>query len=142
MFEDLYRNGVLVGCHADISDEGQSIYFPEISTTAMDSETKDNQGHTAKEVTVIDTVKYENLEPDREYRLTGVLMDKKTGAPLVKGDEVITSEMTFTPEKSSGEVQMSFTVDSTLLEGTTTVVFENLYKEIEGKQNQPINTNK
>ena len=69
MFEDLYRNGVLVGCHADISDEGQSIYFPEISTTAMDSETKDNQGHTAKKVTVIDTVKYENLEPGREYRL-------------------------------------------------------------------------
>lgn len=129
VFEDLYRNGVLVGCHADISDEGQSIYFPEISTTAMDSETKDNQGHTAKEVTIIDMVKYENLEPGREYRLTGVLMDKAKNAPLVNGDEVITSEMTFTPEKSSGEVQMSFTVDSTLLEGTTTVVFENLYTE-------------
>lgn len=129
VFEDLYRNGVLVGCHADISDEGQSIYFPEISTTAMDSETKDNQGHTAKKVTVIDTVKYENLEPGREYRLTGVLMDKKTGAPLVSGEEVITSEMTFTPEKSSGEVKMSFTVDSTLLEGTTIVVFESLYTE-------------
>lgn len=129
VFEELYRNGVLVGCHADISDEGQSIYFPEISTTAMDSETKDNQGHTAKEVTIIDMVKYENLEPGREYRLTGVLMDKAKNAPLVNGDEVITSEMTFTPEKSSGEVQMSFTVDSTLLEGTTTVVFENLYTE-------------
>ena len=129
VFEDLYRNGVLVGCHADIEDEGQSIYFPEISTTAMDSETKDNQGHTAKEVTVIDTVKYENLEPGREYRLTGVLMDKTKNAPLVNGNEVITSEMTFTPERSSGEVQMNFIVDSTLLEGTTTVVFENLYTE-------------
>ena len=129
VFEELHRNGVLVGCHADITDEGQSIYFPEISTTAMDSETKDNQGHTAKKVTVIDTVKYENLEPGREYRLTGVLMDKTKNAPLVNGDEVITSEMTFTPDKSSGEVQMSFTVDSTLLEGTTTVVFENLYIE-------------
>ena len=129
VFEELHRNGVLVGCHADISDEGQSIYFPEISTTAMDSKTKDNQGHTANNVTIIDTVKYENLEPGREYRLTGVLMDKKTGAPLVSGEEVITSEMTFTPEKSSGEVQMSFTVDSTLLEGTTTVVFESLYTE-------------
>ena len=129
VFEELHKNGVLVGCHADITDEGQSIYFPEISTTAMDSETKDNQGHTAKKVTVIDTVKYENLEPGREYRLTGVLMDKTKNAPLVNGDEVITSEMTFTPDKSSGEVQMSFTVDSTLLEGTTTVVFENLYIE-------------
>lgn len=37
--------------------------------------------------------------------------------------------MTFTPEKSSGEVQMTFTVDSSLLEGTTTVVFENLHTE-------------
>ena len=129
VFEELHRNGVLVGCHADITDEGQSIYFPEISTTAMDSETKDNQGHTAKEVTVIDTVKYENLEAGREYRLTGVIMDKTKNAPLVNGNEVITSEMTFTPERSSGEVQMNFIVDSTLLEGTTTVVFENLYTE-------------
>ena len=129
VFEELHRNGVLVGCHADITDEGQSIYFPEISTTAMDSETKDNQGHTAKEVTVIDTVKYENLEAGREYRLTGVIMDTTKNAPLVNGNEVITSEMTFTPERSSGEVQMNFIVDSTLLEGTTTVVFENLYTE-------------
>lgn len=129
VFEDLHRNGVLVGCHADITDDEQSVYFPEISTTAMDSKTKDNQGHTAKKVTIIDTVKYKNLEAGKEYRLTGVLVDKETNSTLINGNEVITSEMTFTPEKSSGEVQMSFTVDSGLLEGTTTVVFENLYTE-------------
>lgn len=129
VFEDLYRNDILVGCHADITDKDQSIYFPEIKTTAMDSETKDNQGHTAKEVTIIDKVKYKNLEPGREYRLSGVLMDKAKNTPLLDGDTVITAEKTFTPDKSSGEIEMTFTVDSTLLEGTTTVVFENLYTD-------------
>ncbi len=127
VFESLYRNGILVGSHTDITDKGQSVYFPKILTTAIDSETKDNQGHTATTATIIDRVKYENLEAGKEYRLSGVLMDKKKNAPLVSGDKVITAEMTFTPEESAGTIDMIFTVDSTLLEGTTTVVFESLY---------------
>lgn len=129
VFEDLYRNNVLVGSHSEIEDRDQSVYYPEISTTAMDSETKDNQGHTAEKVSIIDKVSYVNLEVGREYRLSGVLMDKEKNAPLLDGDKVVTTEITFTPEKSSGTVDMVFEVNSTLLEGTTTVVFENLYTE-------------
>lgn len=80
VFEDLYRNGIKVGSHADITDRDQSIDHPSVSTTAMDSETKDNQGHTAEKVTIIDKVKYEKLEVGREYKVTGVLMDKATNA--------------------------------------------------------------
>lgn len=129
VFEKLYRKDVLVGCHADLTDSEQSINYPEISTAAMDSSTKDNQGHISDKVTIVDKVKYENLEPGREYRLSGVLMDKNTNAPLLSGDEVITSELYFTAEKSNGYVEMSFEIDSALLGGTTTVVFENLYTD-------------
>ena len=129
VFEKLYRNDILVGSHSDISDTEQSIYFPAITTTAMDSETKDNQGHTDKEVTIIDTVRYSNLEIGKEYTVKGVLMDKEKNAPLESDGNPITSEMTFTAENASGTIDMTFTVDSTLLEETTTVVFEKLYED-------------
>lgn len=127
VFEDLYRDGIKVGAHADITDNDQSIDYPRISTTAMDSETKDNQGHTADKVTIIDTVKYEKLEPGKEYLLKGVLMDKATGNPLEQDGKAVTAETFFTPANPNGTVKMTFEVDSTSLEGTTTVVFEDLY---------------
>lgn len=129
VFEDLYRNGIKVGSHADINDRDQSIDHPRVSTTAMDSETKDNQGHTAEKVNIIDKVKYEKLEVGREYKVTGVLMDKATNAPLLVDEKPVTSELVFTAEKSEGTIEMTFEVDSTALENTTTVVFETLYTQ-------------
>lgn len=127
VFENLYREGILVGSHADITDKDQSIYYPEIMTTAADDATKDNQGHIAEKVTITDTVKYVNLEPGREYRLRGILMDKEKNQPFISEDQIITSETVFTPDKSSGSVEMKFEVSSAELEGATTVVFEYLY---------------
>lgn len=129
VFEDLYRNGIKVGSHSDINDDGQSIEYPKVSTTAKDSETKDNQGHTATKVTIIDKVKYEKLEVGREYKVTGILMNKETNSPLLVGDKPVMSELVFTAEKSEGTVEVTFEVDSTVLEETTTVVFETLYTE-------------
>ena len=57
-------------------------------------------------------------------------MDKKTGKPFVVDDEEITSEVTFTPETSNGEVTVSFTFDgSAVTKETDIVVFESLYSE-------------
>ena len=38
-FEDLTFNEVSIAEHTDIKDEGQTIHYPEIKTTAKDSET-------------------------------------------------------------------------------------------------------
>ena len=46
----------------------------------------------------------------------------------MNGKEV-TSEKTFTPEETDGTVELSFTFDSTALNGKTVVVFETLYYE-------------
>ena len=128
-FETLTYKGIEVAAHADIEDKDQTIYVPKIHTSAIAEDTEDHVTEATKDVTIVDTVTYEQLEVGREYTVKGVLMDKATGkAVLVDGKEV-TSETTFTAEEQNGNVDVIFTFDASALEGTTTVVFETLYTE-------------
>lgn len=110
----------------EITVENDKI--PELKTTAtVGGEKEVTAGET---VTIDDVVSYKHLVPNKEYTLKGVLMDKKTGKPFVVDDEEITSEATFTPETSNGEVTVSFTFDgSAVTKETDIVVFESLYSE-------------
>lgn len=106
VFEDLYQGENVVASHADITDEGQTITFgkPAIGTTAtIDGE---KTAVPAEQITITDTVEYSGLTAGQEYKLTGVLMDKETGEPLLIGEgeeqTQVTSEATFTPAESSG----------------------------------------
>jgi LPXTG-motif cell wall-anchored protein len=127
VFEDLFMGETKVASHAEISDEGQSIHYPEVGTSAEDSETKSHQGVIGKSVKIIDTVSYNNLIPGREYTVKGTLMNKDTGKALTVDGKQITAETTFTAAGAAGTVDLEYTLDSTLLEGKTTVVFEDLY---------------
>lgn len=110
----------------EITVENDKI--PELKTTAtIDGEKEVTAGET---VTIDDVVSFKHLVPNKEYTLKGVLIDKKTGKPFVVDDEEITSEVTFTPETSNGEVTVSFTFDgSAVTKETDIVVFESLYSE-------------
>lgn len=110
----------------EITVENDKI--PELKTTAtVGGEKEVTAGET---VTIDDIVSFKHLVPNKEYTLKGVLMDKKTGKPFVVDDEEITSEATFTPETSNGEVTVSFTFDgSAVTKETDIVVFESLYSE-------------
>ena len=112
--------------HKDLSDGGQTVYFPEIGTTAADSETDTHISNPDKKVTIKDVVKYENLIPGKEYTVSGVLMDKATGKPLLIDGKKITAEKTFIADAASGSVTLEFTFDGRALEGKTIVVFEKL----------------
>ena len=115
-----------------MKDEGQTIYFPEIKTTAKDNVSGSHYAKPEKEITLIDTVSYQNLIPGKEYTLTGTLMDKETKKPLEVDGKPITAQTTFTPEKADGNVELSFTFDASALRGKTIVVFESVsYKEKE-----------
>lgn len=129
VFENLYLGDVDVTSHADITDEGQSVHYPEIRTTAKDAKTGDNEGMISKETTIVDTVSYSNLLPGKTYTVKGVLMDKETKKPLMVNGNKVTAEQTFTAESASGSVDMTFTFDATGMEGKTTVVFEKLVFE-------------
>lgn len=132
VFESATYDGKEFATHADLEDNGQTIYFPEIATTAKDKADGDHFAKTDKEITIVDTVKYSNLIPGKEYALTGTLMDKETKEPLQADGKPITATTTFTPEDASGSIELTFTFDGSILSGKTIVVFESLtYQEKE-----------
>ena len=128
-FEDLYRENVLLATHADINDEGQTVKIknPETGTKATADGKKEI---TADKITITDVVSYTDLAPGKEYKLTGVLMNKATNDKLLIDGKEITAEATFTPKATTGEVEMTFTFDARgLVIETDTVVFETLYRD-------------
>ena len=128
VFEHLYYDGKEIATHADIDDEGQSVHFPKIGTTAKSAETDAKQGMPREHETIVDTVKYDNLIIGKVYTVKGKLMDKATGQPLKDehGNE-ITASKTFTATSKSGSVDIEFTYNSLNRQGKTTVVFEDMY---------------
>lgn len=129
VFEDLYRENVLLATHADINDEGQTVKIknPEIGTKATADGKKEI---TADKITITDVVSYKDLTPGKEYKLTGVLMNKATNDKLLIDGKEITAEATFTPKAPTGEVEMTFTFDARELTAETeVVVFETLYRD-------------
>ncbi len=80
-------------------------------------------------VTLTDTVSYTGLVPGKEYKVTGVLMDKETGEKLLVDSKEITAETVFVPETKNGSVDVTFIFDATGLHGKEVVVFEDLYRE-------------
>ena len=131
VFENLERNGNVLVTHEDIEDINQMVVVtvPGISTSARDGIDGDKDVVVDDETTVIDTVEYKNLVPGKEYTLNGKLYSKSTGKPLMVGDKPVTAETTFTPEKSDGKVEVTFTFDSrTIADKTDIVVFESLVR--------------
>lgn len=129
VFEDLYRENVLLATHADINDEGQTVKIknPEIGTKATADGKKEI---TADKITITDVVSYKDLTPGKEYKLTGMLMNKATNDKLLIDGKEITAEATFTPKAPTGEVEMTFTFDARELTAETeVVVFETLYRD-------------
>ena len=116
-----------------ISENGQTVgitvvndRIPEIGTkaTVNGEKTATAEG----DITIEDTVSYKNLTVGKEYTVKGILMDKATGKPFLVNGKEVTSEVTFTPEESCGEVTVRFTFDgSKITKQTDLVVFETLY---------------
>ena len=138
VFESLERTGVEIASHADIEDGKQTttVTRPQIGTTALDGHDGDKNVVTDGKTTVIDTVEYKNVIPGKTYTLKGSLHVKVTdeeGNVTEKALEVdgkpVTAETTFTPEKSDGKVEVTFTFDSAgIPQDTEMVAFESLEK--------------
>lgn len=121
--------------HITVTDNEQIIEItavndriPELKTTATINGEKEV---TAKgEITIDDVVEYKHLVPGKEYKIVGTLMDKSTGKPFEIDGKPVTSEVTFTPEKSNSKVAVSFTFDASGIKtDTELVVFETLYRD-------------
>lgn len=139
-FEDMSRDGVAIASHADINDEGQTVHFAKVATTAVDKTTGNHMTAKGENVTIVDTVKYTNLIPGNGYKVDGTLHVQKVdengtitdGGALkdAKGNEVKASAE-FAPEKADGTVDVTFefTIEPGALDGKTVVAFEDLSKD-------------
>ena len=127
MFEEIRYENRLVGVHADIDDEAQTIYVPAIATEALDEVTGIHLSNAGDDVKVKDTVTYKNLIPGLTYRVAGTVMDKDSKKPLQNDGRDITAEAVFTPETADGTVDVEFTFSAKEFAGKTMVLFEKLY---------------
>ena len=125
-FETCTYEGKNVAVHADINDEKQTIYVPELHTTATDKADGDKQLTSKGTLTVVDKIAYKNLIPGQKYTVTGVLMDKATKSALVIGGKEVTATKTFVPNKADGTVEIEFTFKGDGLESKTLVAFETI----------------
>lgn len=120
--------------HKDKDDVSQQVTVlkPEIGTTATDKADGDKNVVSEPEATVTDTVRYVNLTPGKTYKVSGTLYEKVKGKDgkvtekkLAVNGKDVTAETEFTAEKSSGEVEVTFTFDaSAIKDGTELVAFE------------------
>jgi len=126
-FESCLYDGKEIAVHHDIDSEEQTVHIPEIETKLTNDKTGTHEALAEKEMSLTDTVPYHNLIPGKEYTMKGVLMDKATGKELVINGNTVTQEVTFTPEKADGSVELTFTFDGSALAGKTVVAFEDCY---------------
>jgi hypothetical protein len=129
IFERLYFSDELIAEHIDFDDEWQTITFldPKIKTMAHCPNGK-KELDIRSEVTLLDTVSFENLMVGETYTLKAILMDKETGEPLLIDGKTVTAQRTFRTIESSGTITVTFTFSSVSLIGKTVVVFEYLYR--------------
>lgn len=134
-FEELYllpEDGEpeLVAQHKDIEDEGQTVSIAEreisIHTTATDPEGA-KELTAGKELTIVDKVRLDGLEKGVSYRLVGWQMVKEEQAELLIDGKRVESDLTFTAEDSSMELELTFTFHGKELAGKSLVTFEELY---------------
>ena len=130
-FEDVSHEGISYATHADITDEGQSVRFPSVHTTATADATGDHELPATSAQRVTDTVHMENLTAGHEYVVTGtlhVVADDGTDAGTLKDSDGndVTATTTFTAEAATQDVTVAFDVDASGLAGKRVVAFEDL----------------
>ena len=138
--EKLTYGDYVAATEEDMENKDQTIYFPEIHTTATDSETADHLTLADSRAVITDTVTYTNLLKGETYTLSGVLMDKETGKELLIDGEPVTQEMAFTAGRASGTKKLKFEFDTTGLAGKSFVVYETLtLEDVEVAEHKDIN---
>lgn len=127
LYDAAYPDELITG-HENINDEGQTLHFPEIHTTAR-LQTEIDTSEPLGVIKIIDTVYYSSLVPGRTYTLTGTVMNRDTDEPWLVDGEPVTVTQEFTPLTETGCVDVAFTFDAAGLSGKDIVIFEELYHD-------------
>lgn len=98
-----------------------------IGTVAVDGKDGDHYVEVSPESNIKDTIQY-CVEPNKNYTIKGVLMDKSTGKELLVNGKKVEGSVDLKPTTSCGKVVMEFELDTSALGGKEVVVFERLYE--------------
>ena len=123
------KGNTLVAVHKDINNIDETVVIPKIKTTAKDKKDGGKDLLAGKKETIVDKVSYTNLIIGRKYKVSGKLMNKETGKPVLDNGREVTAEKEFTAETSNGFVNLEFTFNASALAGKTVVVFEDVYQD-------------
>ncbi len=104
--------GIEVAVHADIEDENQTVYIPDVHTTATATDTEDHVTGANEDLIITDEVVLTGLKVGNKYTVKGVLMDKSTGEELKVNDESITAEETFIADAAEMTITLTYTLDA------------------------------
>lgn len=124
VYEDLTVAGKVIATHRNPTDEGQTVYVPEIRTQATDQTDGDKTVFPGG--TVIDKVSYSGLHIGKTYTVTGELMEKVGTKQVHTG---IFGKATFVAKTSAGSVDVAFKIPASFEIGRTLVAFETVSYE-------------
>lgn len=125
----LDESGKEVTTHKDIEDKDQTVMIPKIGTTLMGD--IEHEALASEDITLVDTIKYTNLEVGKKYTAVGTLHvkdSKGADAGELKDEKgnVVTSVSEFVPTKTSGEVKVEFKFNGVNVAGKNVVAFESV----------------
>lgn len=136
-YEEVLYKDQIVAVHADITDDGQTVHFVEIGTTALDGVSETHTMSEGTHINIVDEVAYSNLTVGNKYTVSGSLHVQKVdekgnitdGGVLknAKGEEVVASTE-FVAETANGTVNIvfDFDIEAGALDGSTVVAFEDI----------------
>ena len=113
LFEDLYYNKIHLTAHADITDEGQTLYFPDVTSVLIDTKTGSHKALYSKQMSFNDELNLTKLPVNEELTIKDVLMNTRTRKPVQMDGKEITAEKKQTFESSTATVKLPFAFDGT-----------------------------
>lgn len=113
LFEDLYYNKIHLTAHADITDEGQTLYFPDVTSVLIDTKTGSHKALYGKQMSFNDELNLTKLPVNEELTIKDVLMNTRTRKPVQMDGKEITAEKKQTFESSTVTVKLPFAFDGT-----------------------------
>lgn len=115
--------GTLVDEAPDIPEEDDIL----IHTTASSKEDGAKTAEASGEVTIVDLVTMEGLEPGKTYRLSGWEMLKDGEKELIIDGKRVENAVEFTADKEEMQTEIEFSFNAAELGGSDVVIFEELY---------------
>lgn len=125
VYEEISLNGVVYASETDINNKKQTVYIPEIGTSASETETG-LQVVKAGKINVTDKITFGGLVPGETYDLEGTVVNQRTGEVHKNEDGTeVKSNVSYVAAAESGVTYMDFTFDAPA--GETYVIFEDIY---------------